>query len=198
MKPWLDTNLAPNGVAVMDNFARWFGGSKAVDAQGLPLVVFHGTASSFSAFDPKKVGSNYRNDDVGFFFTSNPNEAKYAAEDAAGDGGGNNIMPVYLSLQNPVQHSTKRWASEFFDVKGAWLLDKAIEDGNDGVIINGDGGALYIALSPSSIKSAIGNTGLYLKDSGDLCDHQAALQLQLAHAASRSIGTGRASRERAP
>jgi replication initiation and membrane attachment protein DnaB len=37
-----------------ENFKRWFGDSKVVDAQGKPLVVYHGTERDFDAF---KVGS---------------------------------------------------------------------------------------------------------------------------------------------
>ena len=32
-------------------FRRWFGESKVVDAEGRPLVVFHGTGATFDAFD---------------------------------------------------------------------------------------------------------------------------------------------------
>ena len=40
------------------NFWRWFGDSKVVDAEGRPLVVYHGTPSDFSVFDKAKLASN--------------------------------------------------------------------------------------------------------------------------------------------
>lgn len=36
-------------------FKRWFGDSKVVDADGLPLVVFHGTLSDFTRFNKKRA-----------------------------------------------------------------------------------------------------------------------------------------------
>lgn len=37
------TLVASNGKSVFDNFLRWFGLSKVVDEQGIPLEVYHGT-----------------------------------------------------------------------------------------------------------------------------------------------------------
>ena len=34
-----------------DNFQKWFFGSKVVDANGEPLVVYHGTGKKFSKFN---------------------------------------------------------------------------------------------------------------------------------------------------
>ncbi len=36
------------------NFNKWFKGSKVVDEQGSPIVVYHGTSKNFNAFDPNK------------------------------------------------------------------------------------------------------------------------------------------------
>ena len=38
----------------LQNFWNWFGKSKIVDTKGQPLVVYHGTISNFSSFDPTK------------------------------------------------------------------------------------------------------------------------------------------------
>ena len=40
------------------NFWRWFGDSKVVDKNGKPLVVYHGTAADFDAFDPERTGDS--------------------------------------------------------------------------------------------------------------------------------------------
>src|SRR5690606_5138263 len=37
-------------------FKRWFGDSKVVDANGKPLVVYHGTKADFSTFSLEKFG----------------------------------------------------------------------------------------------------------------------------------------------
>ena len=39
-------------------FWRWFGDSKVVDEQGRPMLVYHGTDTSISQFNPRKRGSN--------------------------------------------------------------------------------------------------------------------------------------------
>jgi GGDEF domain-containing protein len=39
-------------------FRDWFKGSKVVDEQGLPLVVYHGTTADVTVFDPTKAGSS--------------------------------------------------------------------------------------------------------------------------------------------
>ena len=49
-------------------FKKWFGDSKVVDAEGKPLVVYHGSrVSGFETFDLSKIDAHH----VGFFFTSN-------------------------------------------------------------------------------------------------------------------------------
>lgn len=42
----------------LSNFWQWFAGSKVVDRQGRPLVVYHGTKAEIRAFDPKFVNTN--------------------------------------------------------------------------------------------------------------------------------------------
>jgi len=54
-------------------FKKWFGDSKVVDANGKPLVVYHGTKAVFTVFDINKIG---RATDTGmwgrgFYFSEN-------------------------------------------------------------------------------------------------------------------------------
>jgi hypothetical protein len=53
-------------------FRKWFGDSKVVDSDGKPLVVYHGSVSSFQAFDPEKLGTatGAKSAVGGFFFTN--------------------------------------------------------------------------------------------------------------------------------
>lgn len=74
-------------------FLKWFGDSKAVDAKGKPLVLFHGTQADIHEFE---MCGNGKTSDTGAFFTSSADVAQtYAGEHGC-------VMPVYLSLQNPV------------------------------------------------------------------------------------------------
>ncbi|MCX7631681.1 MAG: hypothetical protein N2038_15775, partial [Geminicoccaceae bacterium] len=90
------------------NFWKWFGDSKVVDDQGRPLVVYHGTTRDFSAFDPNAPRTALPL--PGMFFTPHAvvaeSYASFGKEIRDDDGfiigaEGGNVMPVYLSLQNP-------------------------------------------------------------------------------------------------
>lgn len=63
-------------------FQAWFGDSKVVDAQGQPLLVFHGTLSEFKEFSPKHSEAEAWWG-PGFYFTTNPNDASenYGSQD---------------------------------------------------------------------------------------------------------------------
>ena len=104
-----------------DAFLAWFKDSKVVDAEGKPLVVYHGTASDFDAFQmdaplrnkvrvlatwaASKIDGSYSTrrakEKATAFFTSDPALASdYAA--SFGDAAAQVVMPTYLSLQRPV------------------------------------------------------------------------------------------------
>jgi hypothetical protein len=99
------------GVPDSAAFKRWFGDSKVVDADGKPLVVYHGTTTDFSTFDAKRLGKNtgHPTSNLGFFFSAAPEVAQLFTESIddstwpmrpkARDGA--NLMPVYLSIKNP-------------------------------------------------------------------------------------------------
>lgn len=193
-------------------FKRWFGDSKVVDANGKPLVVYHGTTSSFDAFSEAHQGKVTRatSSKYGFFFTNEPRTAKSYADYGAivtpvetlisqaetagnrgdwdkyqslieeaenleksltGDGRarGQNIMPVYLSIQNPLEIDA---AGENPEGIGGInkLIAQAKRRGNDGVIIrnfddaagfSNDNADHYIAFRPEQIKSATANRGTF-------------------------------------
>jgi len=194
-------------------FKNWFGGSKVVDSQGNPKIVYHGTITSFDTFSSKFQGAVTRatSSKSGFFFTDSSRTAQSYADygatvspvqrlveeaDKAGDRGnwdkydekmleaealesqladpanrgrGQNIMPVYLSIKNPL----------VFDAKGENpegiggidpLIQRAKRAGHDGVIIlnfddaaglANDNAEHYIVFNPEQIKSAVGNAGTF-------------------------------------
>lgn len=83
----------------LENFYKWFGDSKAVDEQGRPLVVYHGTNAEFDTFDKKYylsgAGSNWRG--AGFYFSP----SKEGRLDSSANWYGNKIIPVYLKIDKP-------------------------------------------------------------------------------------------------
>lgn len=64
------------------NFWRWFGDSAVVDAEGRPLVVYHGTAADVAAFDAARhrtvLNDQYQGD--GFCFSLDPAVASRYAD----------------------------------------------------------------------------------------------------------------------
>lgn len=125
--------------AETDAFKRWFGDSKVVDAQGKPLVVYHGTEEDFSEFSREYIGSANTQTPIGsgFFFAKDPAVASRYAERASA-----NVMPVYVSVQNP-----------------APTLEAMTATGSeyDGFINS----KIVVARSPAQIKSATGNNGQF-------------------------------------
>lgn len=99
-----------------ESFKQWFGKSKVVDADGNPLVVYHGTRvaetsgrstartadmGNITAFD-RMYTTRFRGhsiDTVGSWFSTNPGNG--GAEMYSGTGEGSAIYPVYLSINNP-------------------------------------------------------------------------------------------------
>lgn len=166
-------------------FKDWFGDSKVVDANGKPLVVYHGTGSDFTEFDPERVGSNYarRGGSKGFFFTNRPVPAGVYAEQAAGAYFGNeqspdfgdgtaNIMPAYLSLQKPYIRKAAASPDRWFDGNHEKLFAAAEKSGADGIIVRGGTGfevrSIYVAFRPEQIKSATGNNGAFSSSDPDI------------------------------
>lgn len=77
---------------------------------------------------------------------------------------GQNIVPVYLKIENPLVFDFKGVPTPIGDVDK--LIDKALANGNDGLILLNivdppPASTHYIVFKPSQVKSAIGNTGEY-------------------------------------
>jgi hypothetical protein len=102
-------------------FKRWFGDSKVVDANGRPLVMYHGTNKSengeaFTRFDT--YGSNYGLMGQGSYFTDNAELASSYTKKGRGDAP--TVYPVYLSIKNPIDMDARgnetAWKKGFPDV----------------------------------------------------------------------------------
>jgi hypothetical protein len=167
----------PEHVTETEAFKKWFSNSKVVDADGKPLVVYHGTGADFEAFDNKKSGAVWNSDKTGFFFSSESATASEYADFAASQtAGAANVMPVYVSLKNPLtlekffeltngiglhqRHGNGVDAlTRFFDDERDLLLRYAKQEKSDGILLEKDGRQLVVAFRPEQIKSATGNNG---------------------------------------
>ena len=170
-------------------FQDWFGDSKVVDAEGKPLVVYHGTNRDFEQFNA--LAGHQRTDAPGFasFFTDNQDRASSYAKRA---GRGANVVPVYLSMANPLEATGRNWFALESPLAGrVWsprygqdvqiekgdeveinqLAVLAQKQGYDGLIAHGIGDAArasdqgtqttYVTFKPEQIKSAISNSGAF-------------------------------------
>lgn len=87
------------------NFWEWFGGSKIVDDQGRPLVVFHGGNSDIWTFSHEFAGLGADQFGSGFYFATDPTVASGYADNTK-DGA--NVIPAYLSIQNPLNFTKEQ------------------------------------------------------------------------------------------
>lgn len=206
-------------------FKRWFGASKVVDAQGAPLVVYHGTAADLTFFDPLALGANTKAGSArrAFFFAASPkvasgyamlsesrpslgvavlrNAAKsdtlpeslrrlitqklaapteaeqaeaaewsgYTGDALADPVKGANVLPLYLSLQNPLVVDYR--GDEYREQSFGAVVAKAKAAGHDGVIFRNAEDSMhkdyaeisdiFAVFKPEQIKSATGNSGAF-------------------------------------
>lgn len=173
-------------------FKKWFGDSKVVNENGDPLVVYHGTGTEFDAFNPKEIGKMFGVDEEGFFFTTNTihsvvnlgkgkeksfedpySAGAYARNAADMEGAGAQIVPVHLSIKNPLTADDVADnfyldrddpfygdpPQDFFDDNKKEIMAMAKEGGHDGIILDDGKDNIFVAFSPTQIKSAISNTG---------------------------------------
>lgn len=192
---WAETGASGNGdtrdQTKSHAFKAWFGESKVIDwLTKKPKVVYHGTTEDFEEFEsPDAEFSTHGSSDsgIGVFFAAAPSDASYFTEEGIGSPfasgkhvKGANIVPAYLSIQNPKVYETQE--DYFADVNdpsaesnrrefsdGEILRNRLESEGHDGIIIresqmdgrNKPSSAWYIVFDPSQIKSAIGNSGTF-------------------------------------
>ena len=155
-------------------FKKWFGDSKVVDAEGKPLVVYHGTVAEFNVFDSTETA------DGGLYFTSDPDHAVEYAEFKARQDDNARVLPVYLSMKKPSIIDAKLAT---YDESMARRIKRALAKPDaDGVIVRniddlayGTVTTMYIVRRPEQIKSAIGNVGTFDPNNPDIRFSIAAL-----------------------
>ena len=82
-------------------FRKWFKGSKIVDENGKPRVVYHGTTADFTSFEPARRLFAAIDQFLGIHFAKDYRVANRFAEGLyRGQKDGGNVIPVYLNL-NP-------------------------------------------------------------------------------------------------
>lgn len=158
-------------------FRRWFGDSKAVSAAGEPLVVYHGTASTFEAFYNCRGNAYYFTDDLAAA------QAYAAIVEVENDQEEEDrrVIAAYLQLANPMMIDME-WAREHLTDRSGEIDWTALDEvayqaqdaGHDGMILRGipdfsgleDGQRRervydqYLVFSPSQIKS-VANRGTW-------------------------------------
>ncbi|MBY0465136.1 MAG: hypothetical protein K2W33_09345, partial [Burkholderiales bacterium] len=176
-------------------FRAWFGDSKVVDADGRPLVVYHGTATDFESFDNAKTGAN----DGGLwgrghYFAANP---EVASSYAMRQGDEARVVPAYVAIKNPLilktgadlvtrlpdGTNTKDLVGPNLD--GKKIKDIAVSGGHDGVIQIRPNGVIgdVVAYDAKQIKSAIGNNGDFDAQNPDIRFSFAGVQAATADVA---------------
>ncbi len=162
-------------------FKKWFGDSKVVDDRGKPLVVYHGTDKDFQQFDPEKKGTDSEYDklsQLGYFFTPNEKSASaYASATATGYTEHPNIMPVYLSIENPYEMTSIEWNewanNENLDIEA--IKAEMVDNGHDGIHIVGYDGESdeWCIFDNTQVKSATGNRGTFSRKSPKITESRA-------------------------
>lgn len=109
-------------ISSLENFWNWFGGSKIVDKDGRPLVVYHGTSKDFDIFNMGKISdeefdhlytANIRSGAdptafLGSHFADNVETANmFTKKIYSHDGSSGNVVPVYLKIENMLELSEK-------------------------------------------------------------------------------------------
>jgi len=124
--------------------------------------VWHGSAArGMTRFDPETVGSEFHQDEKGFFFTNKKTVAdSYARNLPTGvpreEPG--EVKAVYLKMDSPMIISIDYDPVGDWDERNKSIMELVRESGNDGVIIRSDprsgGENMYVVFSPNQIKSA--------------------------------------------
>lgn len=177
VKPGAEAGRAAEAVALqskpttLPQFERWSAGTKVVDAEGDPQVVYHGTSKDvdFKAFKVNERGA---------WFTSDPE----VASDYASDNDSMNrissllgkknraarVMPVFLQIKNPYTPNKQdsgrlKYATNYAGAQRE-IVRKAKAEGYDGIDM---GGGTWVAFKPEQIKSVF-NSGAYSEHSGNI------------------------------
>lgn len=150
-------------------FQRYFKGSKVVDAEGAPLVVYHGTGEEFTVFNDTETGSatGHTTSPLGFFFTPSRAQAQRYAENASdGVPAEERVVDAYLAIRKPYAMTLDEAQAIESPDQARALRARLEKEGYDGIrMADAD---TWIAFHPGQIKSASGNTGAFDASNPDI------------------------------
>ena len=176
-KPYFNEDI---NITKTSEFRKWFGNSKVIKG-GNPLIVYHGSNSSFDAFDKKKIGT-HTDDGIwgkGFYFSDKLTANHY----------GENVKEFFLHIENPYiikEGSSIEEVSNYLNMDSSTLQQSRgfvrpytsfiplftaqIKDKkHDGIIVDRKGVSdEYIVFSPNQIKSATENSGDFSVSSNNI------------------------------
>lgn len=152
-------------------FWRWFGDSKVVDAEGRPLVVYHGGHFKADEFSQFRMDFADAQGDMGagIYFSSSKSDAE--GYDYNRDYGDPQTIAAYLRMENPyVIGQTKQING--LDESGEKFRAATEAAGFDGIVdptvrnkFKDEGytpdAVHYVAFRPEQAKSATGNRGTF-------------------------------------
>lgn len=216
--PWEDATIAANGLSVRDNFEQWFEGSQILNDLGRPQMVFHGTCSSFDEFESGSYQAGYFfSHDPDYALERAIDDSQTPGENQENlvpvylDMKAPLDVRLGLSAQDlkllieagadpEILEYLEKYSDQYMvfmtDIEGGGdeFIEVCRAAGFDGLIFNetfSDTDPLfaYAVFSPTQIKSAISNSGLYVQDSCSLTDRDAALTLKSANDAKFAIET---------
>lgn len=175
-----DAQLQQGAKIDTPEFRNWFGDSKVVDADGKPLVVYHGSPDARfvtggdATFRNRWTGS--AEDGAHWFASSRKTAATYADDRRAFDyqNAEPGLVDAYLVARNPliVDAGGSNWRDAQKRGRTADIIADAKAAGHDSIIIravkddyNNDAKTrptdTYVVFSSTQIKSATGNRGTF-------------------------------------
>jgi superfamily II DNA or RNA helicase len=188
-------------------FKRWFGdwekepekASKVVDAEGKPLVVYHGTPNAGFGDFPAYFSENKN---IAEIYTSSSASSLTPSKKETGKG----VYPVFLNIRKPFDTRISRireiWKNEFegqggenwADMYQTGLSNRGLPDWTnandiyefiqekgydfDGIVLDEGGligldrGISYLAFGSTQIKSAIGNRGSFSPENPNILEQR--------------------------
>ena len=151
-------------------FVKWFSGSKVVDSDGSPLVVYHGTNSEMNTFEPMwrqlerdaRPGELVGNGSIAKMYRDAKAEPElhfFAADRSTAETYGDRVIGAYLRIE-------KLAGSPEMDRDSA--IQQMLETGADGAVFKDtsnaryhSGGVAYVVRNSRQIKSATENRGTF-------------------------------------
>ena len=163
-------------------FKNWFGKSKMKNADGTPMVAYHGTTASFDRFDldnPNKYDMGFLG--KGIYLTLNEGHAKrYARQKSVRTNAKEAdrvVMPLYVRLENPYRETdrkTKQRIKEGGIAARDNYKNKLISEGHDGVLmVNPTTNEIteVVVFDPNAVKS-VNNKGSWSREVDNIYEQQ--------------------------